>query len=274
MKFLVFGDLMGRRDVVERLFGLKLNKYDFLIYTGDTPDPSVFKAIRETRALEDYKHTDNLEKYLVSHPLPKKALKKAIKEVVDICSLLKTAKISIYGVLGNADLVIYENYVKWPFKLLHNRKVSVGDLKLVGYSGRPLYQFENSNENERAYKEDVAEKQLGDLLKNSDSKNTILVTHAPPFGILDKVKPQARKYAVATYGIKAKGGNIGSIGIAKAVEKYTPLLHIFGHIHEARGVVRNNTTFINTGSTGEYEDVCEVELVNHKVNIRFKKLPN
>ncbi len=63
----------------------------------------------------------------------------------------------------------------------------------------------------------------------------VLVTHGPPWGVLD--------------------GNIQGlhVGCESLVEKLPSLsrlkLHIFGHIHEARGVVeRDGTTFVNASA--------------------------
>lgn len=59
----------------------------------------------------------------------------------------------------------------------------------------------------------------------------VLITHGPPFGILDQ-----------TYG----GMRAGCEELAKAVERVKPRLHVFGHIHEAHGIVeRGGTIFVN-----------------------------
>ena len=48
----------------------------------------------------------------------------------------------------------------------------------------------------------------------------ILVTHGPPRGVLDRV---------------VSGERVGSSALADAVARVRPRLHVFGHIHEARG---------------------------------------
>lgn len=67
----------------------------------------------------------------------------------------------------------------------------------------------------------------------------ILVTHGPPFGILD-----------STYYGKT---NVGCGLLLEKIEKVKPVLHIFGHIHENRGVYvdkRFDTpiTYVNSSS--------------------------
>ncbi|MCU0389773.1 MAG: metallophosphatase domain-containing protein [Thermoflexibacter sp.] len=59
----------------------------------------------------------------------------------------------------------------------------------------------------------------------------ILITHGPPFGILDYT---------------ASGRTVGCEELAKTIIKIKPKIHLFGHIHESYGIVEvNQTTFIN-----------------------------
>ena len=65
----------------------------------------------------------------------------------------------------------------------------------------------------------------------------ILVTHGPPFQILDKV---------------TKGKHVGCLDLMLQVNKIKPRLHIFGHIHEAYGVYSGaSTVFVNASIVGE-----------------------
>lgn len=52
----------------------------------------------------------------------------------------------------------------------------------------------------------------------------VLVTHGPPHGILDRT---------------ASGLDVGCEELARARERIRPRLHVFGHIHEARGARRD-----------------------------------
>ncbi len=59
----------------------------------------------------------------------------------------------------------------------------------------------------------------------------ILVTHGPPYGILDRT---------------ARGQCVGCEELLPVVERLRPRLHVFGHIHEAYGQFeRNGTRFVN-----------------------------
>jgi Icc-related predicted phosphoesterase len=62
-------------------------------------------------------------------------------------------------------------------------------------------------------------------------KTDILITHGPPYGILDKNKV---------------GFSAGCKSLKRAVNRIQPKLHVFGHIHEGAGCVEiGRTKFIN-----------------------------
>lgn len=59
----------------------------------------------------------------------------------------------------------------------------------------------------------------------------ILITHGPPFGILDKT---------------TRGEAVGCEMLLKKVQEIQPKVHVFGHIHEGYGSIeKENTIFIN-----------------------------
>jgi Icc-related predicted phosphoesterase len=59
----------------------------------------------------------------------------------------------------------------------------------------------------------------------------ILITHTPPYDILDRTQ---------------FGWRVGCDELRAAVERVAPRLHVFGHIHEAYGRMRKGTTeFVN-----------------------------
>jgi predicted phosphohydrolase len=78
----------------------------------------------------------------------------------------------------------------------------------------------------------------------------ILVTHGPPFGILDKVE---------------NGPHVGCEELLKKIESVQPRLHVFGHIHEGHGELQvGKTKFVNASVlNAKYMlvwDATEVEL--------------
>jgi Icc-related predicted phosphoesterase len=59
----------------------------------------------------------------------------------------------------------------------------------------------------------------------------VLITHGPPFGILDQV---------------SNGKHVGDPDLLEAVKRIKPKLHVFGHIHSGYGKVEiDGTTFVN-----------------------------
>jgi Icc-related predicted phosphoesterase len=68
----------------------------------------------------------------------------------------------------------------------------------------------------------------------------VLVTHGPPFGILDTAP--------------VSGLHEGCRELLDAVELLRPKLHVFGHIHTAYGVFRTeHTTFVNASRIGLHD---------------------
>jgi len=62
----------------------------------------------------------------------------------------------------------------------------------------------------------------------------LLITHGPPFGILDRT---------------ALGEHVGCEELVKALARARPRLHLFGHIHEAQGhLVEGSTLFVNASN--------------------------
>lgn len=71
----------------------------------------------------------------------------------------------------------------------------------------------------------------------------ILVTHGPPYGILDTVN-----YADGT----PKSEHLGCVRLYEKVLEVKPDLHLFGHIHSAQGELhRNGTSFYNASICDE-----------------------
>lgn len=66
----------------------------------------------------------------------------------------------------------------------------------------------------------------------------VLVTHGPPRGVLDSVRPGAPA--------------LGCADLADAIARVRPRVHVFGHIHGGAGVLeRDGTTFVNASVLNE-----------------------
>ncbi len=74
-------------------------------------------------------------------------------------------------------------------------------------------------------------KEMYEITKDIDPKKLILITHEPPYGILD---------------LSFFGNNAGLLEFREFAETKGPVLHVFGHIHESAGVLEHGRTlFIN-----------------------------
>lgn len=75
----------------------------------------------------------------------------------------------------------------------------------------------------------------------------VLITHGPPFGILDDASPPDVEIP----------DHCGCEELTKFVEKIRPQIHIFGHIHISYGICKNeHTKFVNAALCNhEYKPV-------------------
>jgi Icc-related predicted phosphoesterase len=78
------------------------------------------------------------------------------------------------------------------------------------------------------------------------AETSILLTHGPPHGVLDRVDRLVGRVVGAATG---QGRHVGCEELLRAVERVRPRFHFFGHIHESYGrEERNGTTFLNAAS--------------------------
>jgi len=76
----------------------------------------------------------------------------------------------------------------------------------------------------------------------------VLVTHGPPFGVLDKNYNQM---------------HCGCKSLLQRVMQVRPKLHIFGHIHEGYGVeAREGVTFMNASSVNLFYKMTNLPLLH------------
>lgn len=79
----------------------------------------------------------------------------------------------------------------------------------------------------------------------------ILITHGPPYMILDKVVYDQR--------------NVGCVDLLNRVQEIRPKYHIFGHIHEGSGILKvDEVTFINASVLNE-----DYRLINKPIHFDF-----
>ncbi len=137
--------------------------------------------------------------------------------------LFRMFKEPILAVPGNCDnpsilKLLDENTIN-----LHNSYHTLGELTFVGLGGSNPTPFNTPFE--------LSEKKIGEyinalLSKLNKNKKMILLSHAPPLNTTDKL-PR---------------GNVGSVALARFLSRFD--LIVCGHIHEARGSVRINSTLV------------------------------
>jgi Icc-related predicted phosphoesterase len=114
--------------------------------------------------------------------------------------------------------------------VLHGSSATVAGLVFFGIGGGiPVTPF-------GPWSWDFTEQQAEDLLADCPEK-CILVTHSPPYGMVD---------------LSSSGQHLGSRAILNAVKSKKTQLVVCGHIHESAGYMENigNTTVINAGPKG------------------------
>ena len=113
---------------------------------------------------------------------------------------------------------------------LEKELVEVEGLKIYGSPWTPIF-------GDWAFLYDRRE---ADLYWKNTPECDILVTHCPPFGILD-----GNRY----------GEGVGCDGLKKVISSIKPKYHIFGHIHEQYGTkVEGATTYINASVVDSHYD--------------------
>lgn len=159
---------------------------------------------------------------------------------------------------GNCDYPDYSDLTGERYRSVHRRAVKVEEYWVVGFGGSPHTPFLTPNE----YSEEEIEEGLRESLSTvprEEVENLILLTHAPPRG--------------TDLDLTVSGTHAGSLAVRRIVEEYQPLLHVCGHIHEGRGVVRlGRTQVVNPGPLrrGFY---ALAEVRGGEVSLRLEKLP-
>lgn len=136
-------------------------------------------------------------------------------------------------IAGNHDFYLekiasndLENFIPQEIIFLQNTGIEIGNKLFWGSAytpGLPNFAF---------YKQ--RGKEIFQEWKKIPQQTDVLITHTPPYGILDEV---ARKQSV------------GCEELQKVVAQLQPSFHIFGHVHESYGLAKiKATSYINASS--------------------------
>ena len=149
-------------------------------------------------------------------------------------------------IAGNHDFG-FERYPKQAkaliknAKYLNDSKIVIGGLKIWGSPVQPWF-----------YQWAFNRKRGKDIRKHWDMIPTdtdILITHGPPYGILDDTE---------------RGEKVGCADLMDTVQtRVRPRLHVFGHVHEAYGQQQvGGTLFVNAAVVNlDYRPVNEAIVV-------------
>jgi hypothetical protein len=96
---------------------------------------------------------------------------------------------------------------------------------------------------------------------NKESKNIIIATHSPPFGMRDRL---------GRFGVPPHlwGAQKGSVALREMADAYRPFMILVGHIHEAFGVYISVKSTDENGET--VEDTVDIDFGNRsKITIGY-----
>jgi len=126
---------------------------------------------------------------------------------------------------------------------VHGKRAELGDgLNVVGFGysvPTPFFTY-----GERSEEEIYAQ-----MSKLEIDRNTLLLTHSPPKGLLDDAP---------------LGRHIGSVSILKIIEEKKPLAAFFGHAHEALGVKQHGATTLVKLPPANRMKACSVSINKSK----------
>ncbi|MCX6317083.1 MAG: metallophosphatase domain-containing protein [Bacteroidetes bacterium] len=139
-------------------------------------------------------------------------------------------------IAGNHDFYFEKNSDAEIFKLIPDSIIYLNDtgIELEGIHiwGSPITPWFNNWAFNRNRGMDI--RTHWDMIP---AETDILVTHGPPLGKLDQV---------------AGGLHTGCADLLQRVEEVQPAFHIFGHIHEGYGLIKEgNTSYINASVLNE-----------------------
>jgi len=161
-------------------------------------------------------------------------------------------------------IVIFGNHeLKWPQRsfeykqtilsnaiYLEDSEITIDGIKFYGSPWQPYF-FSwawNFPENKKEYKEFA----INTWNKIPDDVD-VLITHGPPYGILDKTNTPNQN----------EDPHVGCKYLLKRVNELKNLkLHIMGHLHESRNLIKiNNTIFVNASTLDENYDIVREPIV-------------
>lgn len=154
---------------------------------------------------------------------------------------LAARRIVVIGIAGNHDFIIQERGLHWanefPWIYLQDSGIELGGVKFWGTPWQKWFGGWAFNAPENDHGEEFLEEKFRLIPADTD----VVIAHTPPVGILDRVGRS----------------HVGSVALNRHIQRVTPTLCVFGHIHvgygveTVEGVTLCNAALTDT-KTGEY----------------------
>ncbi len=220
VRFLVSSDLHGRTSAFANFaYLLKSDAFDAGIIAGDLLDDGVPDDFLPELPFHDETTCEYPDRQLGKLHTPDDPYVRANQYKQDsVRELLCSAAKPIYVICGNHDQTLWAD--GGCIVNIHERRVDVGSVNLVGYRWIQLERGESDRARDA--------RALQGLIDSS----TILVTHEPPYGILD----EAAEENLFEDSIPTANVLYGSRLLLDLVRETVPRLHVFGRVHSQFGV--------------------------------------
>ncbi len=162
----------------------------------------------------------------------------------------RISKPKCFAIPGNCDLPEVLKMLEERMISVHEKRIELADgFNLVGFGFSALTPFHTHGE----LTEEEIEKRMSKLKIDRD---TLLLTHAPPYGVLDE----------------ARGIHIGSKSIRDIIEKRKPFANFCGHAHEIEGKKELCKTIVIKIPAAKLGRYLIVKITNKKLTVQFLKL--
>lgn len=126
-------------------------------------------------------------------------------------------------VAGNHDDYLHDAQIDGLPKNIHYLCYSALNIEGINFYGIPMFSA------------DIVTKKYQKQILEVPNEIDVLITHQPPFGILDKTTNK----------------HYGDIDILNKVCTIKPKFHLFGHVHNNNGIILGSTTFVNSAMSDE-----------------------
>jgi Icc-related predicted phosphoesterase len=163
-----------------------------------------------------------------------------VKQFNDHLGMLKDKFKHIIYVPGNHDF-IFQDDEKQGRKIVTNadhilidQSVEIEGIKFYGSPWQPWYHDWAFNFPERDLaKSEIAAAKWAEIPEDTQ----VLITHSPPYKMMDKAMNNRRDNGDRNVGCKALAARLKELPLLK--------VHVFGHIHEGYGEVQAKIHFVN-----------------------------